>query len=208
MPPRKHPWFRLYVEMIWDRKIRRLDVIHRWLWVVSLACARSSPQPGILLLTEGDAMGIDDLADAAAIKPKHVREGLQALQGLNLLDLDEDGTWFVPRWSERQFESDDVTLRTAKHRSMERSNDVPENDSGTHQIQRQRTETETDTERTPPTPPKGGLRSAGESPRQKAAARERDAILDRLNDCGECGDNPNVWCDRCTSLRRKLAEVT
>lgn len=144
MPPRKQPWFRLYVEMIWDRKVRRLKVAHRWLWVVLLACAKSSPTPGVLLLTDNTPMTEDDIADAAAMKPGDVSAGIGVLATLGLIDVDRNvDAWCIPRWNERQFESDTSTDRTEKHRSNERSSngDVtpPETEADT--------ESETDTEK-------------------------------------------------------------
>lgn len=71
-------------------------------------------------------------------------------------------------------------------------------------------EAEADTESkavTPPTPPPGGMRANGTNPRALAAQRERDRILDAINDCDTCGDNPAYFCDICTGLRRKLAAV-
>ena len=121
MPPRKQPWFRFYVEAIWDRKLRRLPVSSRWLWVTVLACAKSSPVPGELLLTEGDPMTAADLADAAALPEGAVVKGLDALLDLCLIHMDTNsGGYAVTRWNERQFESDTSSQRTAKHRSNER----------------------------------------------------------------------------------------
>lgn len=45
---------------------------------------------------------------------------------LGLIEWDEIlNAWSIPRWSDRQYESDDVTKRTAKHRSQERVRNVP-----------------------------------------------------------------------------------
>lgn len=60
---------------------------------------------------------------------------------------------------------------------------------------------------TPPTPPPGGTRAEGTNPRAIAVKRERDRIALVIATCETCGDNPNVFCERCTGLRRKLAEV-
>ena len=201
MPPRKQPWFRFYTEAIWDRKLRRLPASTRWLWVTVLACAKSSPEPGLLLLTEGDPMEVDDLIDAAALSRKEVVSGLETLARIGLIDRDANTcSLFVVRWKERQFESDDVSLRTAKHRSKERSN----NGDATPQIQK----TDTDSEVTPLPPTSGGRRAEGTNPRAVAAQRATDEILDKINACPECSENPNVWCDRCTGLRRKLSELS
>ena len=59
----------------------------------------------------------------------------------------------------------------------------------------------------PPTPPKGGSRANGTNPRAAAKQREIDALRSLMQDCSECGDNPNVLCGRCTGLNRKLSEL-
>lgn len=133
------PWFRFYVEAIHDRKLRRMRPEHRWLFVVCLAAARQSPEPGWLLVGVDDPIGWDDLVDLAAMPLKQVEQGIDALQATAIIAFDKErSAWFVPSWDTRQFESDDVTARTTKHRSKERSNDVPGNAP--------ETETEADTE--------------------------------------------------------------
>lgn len=141
MPRAARPWFRFYVEACADRKLRRLKPEHRWLFVACLAAARQSSHPGELLV--GDTpMDVDDLADFAGMTERQTAAGIEVLQNAGLVD---PWPWSIPRWSERQYESDDVTQRTRKHRSKERSNVVPGNAP----------DTETDTEtplRPPPTP--------------------------------------------------------
>lgn len=108
MSPRPaRPWFRFYVEAMWDRKLRRLTPSYRWLWVCVLAVARSSPAPGVLLVGEGQPAEPDDLADAAALRPGDVRGGMVAFEKAGMVDRDpESGAWRVAMWDERQFEGD------------------------------------------------------------------------------------------------------
>jgi hypothetical protein len=150
MPPAKRPWFRFYVEAVGDRKLRRLKPEVRWLFVACLAAARQSPVPGRLLITDEHFMDADDLADFAGLTRKQVDVGVLALIDVGVLDVDDDG-WFVPAWSTRQYESDDVTRRTRRHRSrqgttMERSKNGDGTSEGTPP------ETEADTETEPPPP--------------------------------------------------------
>lgn len=159
MAPPKRPWFRFYVEAVHDRKLRRQKPEVRWLFVACLAAARQSPVPGRLLVTEHEAMTLDDLADFAGMGRRQVEAGMKSLHAVGVVALDGGG-WIVPAFCGRQYESDDVTARTRKHRSnraegttMERSMPVPGNDDGTHQ----RTETETETEQNPPNPPSKSL---------------------------------------------------
>lgn len=138
------PWFRFYVEAVHDRKLRRLRPEYRWLFVVCLAAARQSPEPGWLLVGKDDPMRWDDLVDFAGMPLKAVEQGTEALMDAGVLGFHvERQAWFIPAWDHRQFESDDVTERTRKHRSKERSNDVPGNAP----------ETDTETDNPTPTPP-------------------------------------------------------
>lgn len=147
MPRKPMPWFRFYVEAVVDRKLRRLKVETRWLFVVCLAAARQSPEPGWLMVAEDDPMDWDDLVDFAHMTRTQVERGMDALQTAGIVSYDlARSAWHVPSWDDRQYESDDVTRRTRKHRakgtSLERSKGVSGNDSGTPP----ETETETETE--------------------------------------------------------------
>lgn len=141
MAPPKRPWFRLYVETIWDRKIRRLTPTQRWLWVTLLALARQSPLPGILVLSTDplEVLSTHDIADAGALKEPDVKKGLERIIGLGLIVKNDDlDAWEITRWNDRQYESDVTANRTAKHRrkNVPSPNDVTPPD----------TEAETDTE--------------------------------------------------------------
>jgi hypothetical protein len=131
MAPPKRPWFRFYVEALTDPKLRRLSAEERWLWVVVLGLARQSPVPGWLLVTESIPMEPDDMSEMAGVTAAKVGKGLAKMVDLGLLIHDRSGAYRVTKWDERQFESDDVAKRTAKHRSknneatsMERPNAV------------------------------------------------------------------------------------
>ena len=127
MAPPKRPWFRFYTEALTDPKLRRLSAEERWLWVVCLGLARRSPVPGWLLVTESIPMEPDDMSEMAGVTAAKVGKGLGKMVDLGLLVHDGDA-YRVAKWDERQFESDDVTKRTAKHRSK--------NDDGTFQERR------------------------------------------------------------------------
>lgn len=151
----QRPWFRFYVETIYDPKLRRLPPGQRWLWPTVLAFARQSPVPGHLLITaaedEVEAITEADLVDAAAMKLGEVRAAMKSFHRMGMLTTDlELGCDVVAKWGERQFESDEVAQRTRRHRSLkdrpppppppdgnaegtpkERSNDVPRNVEGT-----------------------------------------------------------------------------
>jgi hypothetical protein len=143
------PWFRFYVEAMRDPKMRRLAPAQRWLWVAILAAARESCRPGYLMVSEFHGFENADLADYAGMTPKAVSDGAQLLESFGMISYDQDiHAWYVPAWNDRQFESDDVTARTAKHRFKNVPNAFP----GTPP----ETEADTETDNPPPSvvPPK------------------------------------------------------
>ena len=175
MPRPQRPWFRFYVEAMHDPKLRQLSPTHRWLWVSVLAAARQSPIPGFLMVSDRQAMSESMLSDFAAVRVSDVRSGLTAMESIGLIERDPSlDCWAVPRFSDRQFESDDITARTRKHRSKEQGRNVPRTAVGTPP----ETETETESEMNPLTPTSGGMnpRARGTNPRAIAAkAAEVDA---------------------------------
>jgi hypothetical protein len=106
-------WLRLYTEIRNDRKLRRLPAGQRWLWVVMLTIAKESPRAGWLLLSENVPVGIDDLADEAAISPEEVLSGIEAFKAQNMLE-EVDGVYRLVNWDKRQFASDNSTSRWRK----------------------------------------------------------------------------------------------
>lgn len=139
MPRSARPWFRFYVEALADRKLRRFTPSQRWLWVAILGAARQSPEPGVLLLGESP-IDAEDLADIAGMNAREVRAVMPKFEDAHLVERRPDGAWWVPKFAGRQFESDDVTTRTAKHRSNKQRRNVPTTPVGTPP------ETEADTE--------------------------------------------------------------
>ena len=137
----KRPWFRFYVEAVRDPKMNRLTPAQKWLWVAMLAAARESSASGRLMLSERLALTPDDLAHLSGLKTKEVEQGLVLMEELGMIEHDEEvDAWKIAKWEERQFESDDVAARTAKHRSKVADRNVPTTLPGTPP------ETETDTE--------------------------------------------------------------
>jgi hypothetical protein len=116
MPRKPQPWFRFYVEAFGDRKVLRLPHAQRWLWVAILGAARESPEPGRLLVAEDLPMTRTELARYADVKPRDVEEGLSAMQALKMIKINGDEVIEVTNWDQRQFESDNVTARTAAYR--------------------------------------------------------------------------------------------
>lgn len=114
------PWFRWYVEAIHDRKLRRACPATRWLWVTVCTVARTSPVAGYLLVSERSPVSIADLVDLAALTKREVEKGMAYFESEGMIEMDDMiGAFLVPAFLTRQFESDNVTERTRKHRSKE-----------------------------------------------------------------------------------------
>jgi hypothetical protein len=136
MPRPQRPWFRFYTEAVHDRKLRRLPPAQRWLWVCVLAVARQSPIPGFLMLSvdgPGDMTHItyEDLVDIAAIKLSDVDAGMKAFRDLGMIVHDPNlGCDQIAKWSDRQFDADDVTSRTRRYRSKDPTSSPPNGPDG------------------------------------------------------------------------------
>lgn len=195
MPRKPRPWFRFYVEAFHDPKLRRLPSAQRWVWAAVLGAARQSPVPGVLLVSEHQAMDEHDLADMAAVPVRDVRKALAAFEAAGMVERLDGGPWRATNWGRRQFESDDTTERTRKHRSTEPLRNVPTTAEGTTErppLERSPsrapvTETETETE----IGLQGGenLRTAAPPsipPPRKCPAHSH--MTSNIPACGECAD--------------------
>lgn len=146
MAPPSRPWFRFYVEAIRDPKMLRLSPTEKWLWVAILSAARESYIGGYLMVANGVAYTWPDLARYADVPLKAVETGTARMHDLGMIAFDPSlEAWYVVAWSSRQYESDDVTKRTRKHRSTEPARNVPSPFQGTPP----ETDTETETEEEP-----------------------------------------------------------
>jgi hypothetical protein len=82
-----------------------------------LGLARSSEVEGYLLLASSP-LGVDDIADAAALPEKVVNDGMTALTEAGFVHWDNARScWHVTNWDKRQYASDRSTDRVAKHRA-------------------------------------------------------------------------------------------
>ena len=109
--------------------MRRLTPAERWIWVSILAAARESCVPGCLMVAEGVPYDWVDLADYAGTKAKEAQVAVEKMAVLGMVAWDaEMSAWLIPSWEARQYESDDVASRVAKHRYMKQRNDVTKPD--------------------------------------------------------------------------------
>lgn len=125
MAPPKRPWFRHYVELFTDIDFRAMPYAHRLTWEAVMGLARMSRAPGALLDKAGGPIPDEVIADFAAVKVAEARAAMRRFVALGWVRVD-DGVRVLPNWDKRQFESDDVTSRVAKHRAS--NGDVTAND--------------------------------------------------------------------------------
>lgn len=82
-----------------NRKLRRLPVVQRWTYVAGiLALASQSPIRGTLLITDGEPVTAEDLAEEATVKVADARAALESFRKLGMLDRDEHGIEWVHDW--------------------------------------------------------------------------------------------------------------
>ena len=183
MPRPSRPWFRFYVEAVHDPKLRRMKPEIRWLWVAVLSAARESPIPGWLSLNE-TYLGYTaaDLADYAAMREKDVEAGLEQFLRMGILMFDPNvSCWYVPKWDDRQFDSDKVTERTRKHRSNVDRRNSPTSTSGTPPESEAKSESErvtSESEDRAVKPNRGSPRWSGPDDQDRAYIAEHNPGID------------------------------
>ena len=158
------PWFRLYSEMIHDRKLSRAARVLDYpmpfvvgVWVSILCMANDSPVRGRLMIGEDIPAGEDDIAHDIGLSLEDTRRFLDCFVNLSMLA--DDNGYSVSNWENRQFKSDNVNERVKKHRANKQKAKKRSEDSGSKQgetlpkrysnvIEKEKeTDTETDTEK-------------------------------------------------------------
>jgi len=140
------PWLRLYSEIIDDKKIKRIcrssiynKVTVIGVWVCLLALASESEERGKLIISEKIPYNINDLSCETEMNEADLELLIQKFIEYEMLELD-NGCWSIKNWDNRQFKSDNVAERVAKHRekrkqeeAMERYSNVIDTDTDTEQ---------------------------------------------------------------------------
>lgn len=116
------PWFRVYVEILDDRKIAKIaratgstraEIIG--IWISLLALASQSPERGNLLVTDGIGFDIEDLAEITGMDPDNLSEILKCFEAFGMIEI-LDGVYSIMNWVTRQYDSDSSTERTKIYR--------------------------------------------------------------------------------------------
>lgn len=159
-------WFRCYTEIKRDRKLRRLPVAHRWVWVVLMALAKESPSEGRLLLSEDLPITVEDIADEAAIDTEEVEQAIERFKEQNMIH-EEDGVYVLTNWDDRQFVSDTSTERVRKYRQRKKETLLKRSGNDEVTPPDTDTDTETDTEKDKRSCPNSANPDDNSSPNEK-----------------------------------------
>lgn len=136
-------WFRCYTEIKRDRKLRRLPINFRWIWVAILAMAKESPVQGKLLISEKIPATIEDIADESAADIEETEQAIQKFIEQDMMH-EEDGVMILTNWDKRQYVSDNSTARVRKYREQKRET-LPKR-FGNNEVTPPETETDTETD--------------------------------------------------------------
>lgn len=120
------PWFRLYSEVLSDRKIQRIcnstqqpKALVIGTWATILAMASDSPERGKLLISEGLAITFDEIVFETGLDSKTCTSLMDAFIATNML-CKADGIYVVTQWEARQFASDTSNERVRQFREKKR----------------------------------------------------------------------------------------
>jgi hypothetical protein len=168
-----------------NRKLRRLPVAQRWIYVAGvLALASQSPIRWALLITDGEPVTAEDLAQEATVKLSDAKAALASFRRFGMLERDADGVDWVHDWDSmnkdpKPSDSPDATrARKRAQRDREREGrhaNVTRDNPGCHAP-----EVEERKKEKPPVGPQGGNNNIDEvsmgdaAPSRPASSRKRD----------------------------------
>ena len=164
-----------------NRKLRRLPVAQRWVYVAGvLALASQSPIRGALLITDGEPVTAEDIAQEATVKVSEARAALASFRRFGMLDTDAHGVEWVHDWDAMNRDpkpSDSPEARRARKRAQrdreqrDRHADVTRDITDCHTPEG---EVEGE-EQHPPNPPLRGGHSDDPFPSRPDGNRKRDS---------------------------------
>lgn len=153
----KLPWFRLYTEILDDKKIKRVcrvtgecKALVIGVWVILLALANDSDESGRLFISEGTPYALSDLSDETGLAVETLESIMNEFAKLGMLELCEDETLQISKWNSRQYKSDNSKTRVDKFRESQKqicNGDVTLQDRySNNSVTPPETDTDTDTE--------------------------------------------------------------
>jgi hypothetical protein len=126
-------WFRCYTRTLDSAKVQGLplELFKGWFNLCCLARVHDGPLPPF-----------KEIAFRLRVSESKAQNLVLSLESCNLIDRNEDGTFYMHDWNEHQRVSDDVAQRVAKHREKRRGN-VTETPSEQREQKQSRADTET-----------------------------------------------------------------
>lgn len=119
----KLPWFRLYTEILDDKKIKRIcrttgesKALIIGVWVILLSLASDSNERGMLYISDDTPYAFADLADETGLAEDVLVTVLNEFSKLGMLNTNEQETLQITKWNDRQYKSDNSSERVKKHR--------------------------------------------------------------------------------------------
>jgi len=125
----KMPWFRLYSDVLSDRKLARIcrqvkqpKALVLGVWVTLLALANESPNRGHLLISENMPLTDEEIRAETGLDEPTFNAILDAFCGIGLMERGDESLKVV-KWDKRQFKSDSSTTRVQRHRERQAQED-------------------------------------------------------------------------------------
>ena len=166
----RYPWFRVYNEILTERKIERIGrmthlprVVIRGAWTTILAMANDSPERGYLMWTDSLWITDAELCADLEMEPAEFAPLLDAFVKMQMVTRHEGGGLSCTNFDKRQFKSDNSTPRVQAWRDKQQAQETDDcnvsetllcnaPDTDTEADTQSDTETETDTQSERPVP--------------------------------------------------------
>lgn len=164
----RYPWFRVYNEILTERKIERIGrmthlprVIIRGAWMTLMAMANDSPERGYLMWTDDLWITEQEIADDLEMDLDEFLTLLNAFIKMQMVTRREDGLLYCTNFSKRQFSSDHSTPRVRRYRERQKKQAQETDDCNVTETLHSNgpeadTETEAEAEAERPTRPRSG----------------------------------------------------
>ncbi len=115
------PWFRVYSEILDDRKIKRIvkktgqsKALIIGVWICILALANEGSERGKLSISDDIPYTAEDIEDETGLPSEIIEQLLDEFRSLGMIN--GKSTIEITNWDKRQFKSDSSTARVKKHR--------------------------------------------------------------------------------------------
>jgi hypothetical protein len=115
--PKKYQWFRLYTEILEDRKLKRFTHAQKWGWIVvmCLASEKLKGERGWFKMADLD------IADAMDFSLEDWQSLKRMLLTREMIEVEDGGIIKICNWFTRQYESDHSSERVKKFREKQKT---------------------------------------------------------------------------------------